>query len=302
MIKLGFVAGAGIYHAVQFAKMFNGLNEEYKHLDPYGGSPPMARIEGAKVVRVFDENRQAAENLARFANVPEVADRLEDMFDGVDAIYIGDDLTLKQYRYARPFLERRIPTFLDKPFADNVASARELMDLARDRKCLFMSSSALKYAKEFEPLRTGEKEVGDVVMACTLGPADLSYARPFLFYGMHAVTLGHCLINSRPVEVVDVGERGRTVVCVKYLNGSQLTVMCPHGVPVGFQGLVQGTKGSFYAQVTDAAYFYSTMLRDFLSMVEKGQQTFDLLQALEVIQICCAQEESVRTGRPVRLG
>ena len=83
------------------------------------------------------------------------------------------------------------------------------------------------------------------------------------------------------------------MVTVKYLNGSHLTVMCPHGVPVTFQGLVQGTRGSFYAPVTDAGYFYSTMLKDFLTMVEKGQQTFDLLQALEVIQICCAQEESV---------
>jgi predicted dehydrogenase len=302
MIKLGFVAGTGIYHAVQFAKMFNGLNEAYRHLDPCGGNPPLARIEGARVVRVFDENRQAAENLAKFANVPEVANTLEEMFDGLDAIYIGDDLSLQQYRYARPFLERGIPTFLDKPLADNVASARELVDLARDRQCLFMSSSALKYTREFEPLRSGEKDVGDIVMACTLGPADLRYHRPFLFYGMHAVTLGHCLINSRPVEVVDVGERGRTVVGIKYLNGSHLTVMCPHGVPVGFQGLVQGTKGSFYAQVTDGAYFYSTMLRDFLAMVEQGRQTFDLLQALEVIQICCAQEESVRTGKPVRLG
>lgn len=302
MIKLGFVAGAGIYHAVSFSKMFNGLNEEYKHLDPSGGGPPMTRIEGAQVVKVFDENRQAAENLAKFANVPEVADTLEEMSEGVDAIYIGDDLSLKQYKYAWPFVERGIPTFIDKPFADNVESVCELIELARDRKCLLMSSSALKYTKEFEPVLSGEKDLGEIVMACTMGPADLHYARPFLFYGMHAVTLGHCLINSRPVEVFDVGERGRTVVQVKYMSGAQLTVMCPHGVPVGFQGLLQGTKDSFYAKVTDGAHFYSTMLRDFLAMVERGEQTFDLLQAREVIQICCAQEESARTGKPVRLG
>lgn len=302
MIRLGFVAGAGIYHAVQFAKMFNGLNEEFKHLDPYGGRPPMARIEGATVVKVFDENRQHAENLSRFANVPVVADTLEEMLEGVDAIYIGDDLTMKQYQYARPFIEKGIPTFIDKPMADSVAAARDLMDLARWRKCLLMSSSGLKYTKEFAPVTSGEANVGDIVMACTMGPADLRLSRPFLFYGMHAVTLGHTLINSRPVEVFDVGERGRTAVQVKYLNGAQLTVMCPHGVPVGFQGLVQGTRGSFYAKVADSAHYYSTMLKEFLAMVEKGEQTFDLLQAVEVIQICCAAEESVRTGRPVRLG
>ncbi|OGV83561.1 MAG: hypothetical protein A3K19_19770 [Lentisphaerae bacterium RIFOXYB12_FULL_65_16] len=302
MIRLGFVAGTGIYHAVQFSKMFNGLNEQYKHLDPCGGGAPMTRIEGATVVKVFDKNRQHAENLAKFANVPTVAASAEEMLDGVDAIYIGDDLTLKQYQYARMFVERGIPTFIDKPFADNVPAIRELLELARDRKCLLMSSSALKYTKEFAPVSSGEANVGDIVMACTMGPADLSLARPFLFYGMHSVTLGHCLINSRPVEVFDVGERGRTVVQVKYMNGAQLTVMCPHGVPVGFQGLVQGTKGSFYAKVADSGHFYSTMLKDFLAMVQAGKQTFDLLQAIEVIQICCAQEESVRTGKPVRLG
>ena len=49
MLKLGFVAGAGGYHSVQFAKMFNGMNEANKHLDPFGAGPPMATIDGAKV-------------------------------------------------------------------------------------------------------------------------------------------------------------------------------------------------------------------------------------------------------------
>lgn len=302
MIKLGFVAGTAIYHAVQFSKMFNGLNEQFKSLDPYGGSPPMTRIEGATVVKVFDEDRKAAENLAKFANVPCVASSLDEMYSGIDAVYIGDDLTLKQYKYARPFIERGIPTFVDKPFADNVESARELVDLASQKKCLLMSSSGLKYAKEVEVLRNGQQDIGEIVMACALGPADQRYGRAFLFYGMHSVTLGHCMIKSRPVEVVDVGERGRTVVRVRYMNGAVLTVMCPHGVPVGFQGLFQGTKGSYYTKVADAAHFYSTMLKDFLSMIQQGKQTFDLVEALEVIQICCAAEESVRTGRSVRLG
>ena len=46
---------------------------------------------------------------------------------------------------------------------------------------------------------------------------------------------------------VDIGERGRSVVGVKYMHGAQLTVMCPHGVPVGFQVLAQGTEGAFHA-------------------------------------------------------
>jgi len=302
VLKLGFVAGAGGYHAVQFAKMFNGMNEANKHLDPFGGGPPMATIDGANVVRVFDEHRPDAELLSALCDVPEVADSLEEMFEGIDAVFIGDDLKFTQYRFAQPFLERGIPVLLDKPFAENVDAARDLIDCARDHGCLFMSTSALKYAQKFEKLYRGEEGIGDAVAVCAMGPADLMWKRPFIFYGMHAVTIGHYAINDRPVEVVDIGERGRSVVGVKYMHGAQLTVMCPHGVPVGFQVLAQGTEGAFHACDTDAAYFYSNMLEDFLAMVAQGEQTFDLLKALEVFQICCAQEESVRTGRPVRLG
>ncbi len=52
MLKIGFVAGAAGYHSVQFAKMFNGMNESQKHLDPFGGDAPMATVEGAEVVKL----------------------------------------------------------------------------------------------------------------------------------------------------------------------------------------------------------------------------------------------------------
>ena len=302
MLKVGFVAGAAGYHSVQFAKMFNGMNESQKHLDPFGGNAPMATVEGAEVVKVFDENRSNSELLSNLCNIPNVATNIEEMYEGLDAIFIGDDLNLTQYHYARPFLERGIPTFLDKPIADNVDSARELIDIARDFKSLFMSTSALKYAPEFKGLFEGSEGTGKTVMASVFGPADLMWRRPFLFYGMHAVTIGHYAVDDRPVEVTDVGTRGRTVVAIKYMKGAQVTVMCPHDVPVSFEAMIQGTKGSFHGIANDPAAFYSNMLKDFVKMVEEGEQTFDLLKALEVLQICCAQEESVRSGKPIRLG
>ena len=108
MLKLGFVAGAGGgYHAVQFAKMFNGMNEANKHLmDPFGGGPPMATIDGANVVRVFDEHRPDAELLSALCDVPEVADSLEEMFEGIDAVFIGDDLKFTQSWALCPTLSR----------------------------------------------------------------------------------------------------------------------------------------------------------------------------------------------------
>ena len=108
----------------------------------------MATIEGAKVVRVYDEYRSGAELLSKLCDVPQVADSLEEMFEGLDAIVICDDLKFTHYRFVRPFLQRGIPVLLDKllldkPFPDNVERARDLIDCARDHESLLMTSSAL---------------------------------------------------------------------------------------------------------------------------------------------------------------
>jgi hypothetical protein len=58
------------------------------------------------------------------------------------------------------------------------------------------------------------------------------------------------------------------------MKGAQVSVMCPHGVPVSFEAMIQGTDGSFHGIANDPAAFYSNMLKDFVNMVEVGEQNF----------------------------
>ena len=79
------------------------------------------------------------------------------------------------------------------------------------------------------------------------------------------------------------------------MNGAQLIVMVSARGAGGVSGAGAGDEGAFHACDTDAAHFYSTMLKDFMAMVAQGEQTFDLLKALEVFQIAVPKKN--RCGR-----
>tara|TARA_B100001094_G_scaffold191641_1_gene185526 strand:- start:656 stop:895 length:240 start_codon:yes stop_codon:yes gene_type:complete len=79
------------------------MNESPKHLDPFGGNAPMASIEDTEVTKVFDENRSNAELLADLCNISKVGVNIEEMYEGLDAVFIGDNLNLTQYQFVRPF-------------------------------------------------------------------------------------------------------------------------------------------------------------------------------------------------------
>ena len=114
-------------------------------------------------------------------------------------------------------------------------------------------------AQKFEKLYRGEEGIGDAVAVCAMGPADLMWKRPFIFYGMHAVTIGHYAIDDRPVEVVDIGERGRSVVGVKYMHGAQLTVMCNisrTGCRWGFRCWRRGQKARSTPAIRMGAFLF----------------------------------------------
>ena len=142
MLKPGFVAALGVTTPCNLLKMFNGMNEADKHLDPFGGGPPMATIDGAKVVRVFDEHWPDAELLSALCDVPEVADSLEEMFEGIDAVFIGDDLKFTQYRFARSLPRTGHSRLARQALCRKRRCGADLIDCARDHGSLFMSTSA----------------------------------------------------------------------------------------------------------------------------------------------------------------
>ncbi len=114
-------------------------------VEPHGR--PWAEIlsrmpEKAQMVYAWDYDLAVAHSYAAVYKIPTVVERPEDMLGEVDAVLIGggrrapepggiwglvrdDHLTL-----ARPFLEQGLPVLVDKPCADTLEDAIEMVRLA----------------------------------------------------------------------------------------------------------------------------------------------------------------------------
>ncbi|MBI4563191.1 MAG: Gfo/Idh/MocA family oxidoreductase [Planctomycetes bacterium] len=84
---------------------------------------------GVELVALVDVHRARAEEIGRELGVP-VAGGHREVLDRVDAVTIAVP-TRGHREVARDFLERRIPTFVEKPLAHTIEEAEELAALSR---------------------------------------------------------------------------------------------------------------------------------------------------------------------------
>ncbi len=118
---------------------------------------------GFRITKVWDiQNLQRTRDLARLLyNRATVCERVEQTWDDVDAAFIADgggDGSL-HLEYARPFLERGIPVFVDKPFACDYADAKAMVDLADQTGTPLFSASILSHVYEVDYFKSRWQEI-----------------------------------------------------------------------------------------------------------------------------------------------
>lgn len=108
----------------------------------------MPRVEGFEIVKVWDEEPESARRFSEtFGSRPQVCEAFTDLATGVDAVFIADcnGSGSDHLRLAAPFLRKRVPLFIDKPFASRLADAQAIVDLAREYGTPMFNASILTY-------------------------------------------------------------------------------------------------------------------------------------------------------------
>jgi hypothetical protein len=214
-------------------------------------------------------------------------ERLEELADGVDGIVVPDDGSRRHHRFAEPLMKKtNLPIFIDKPLADNIPDAERIIRLARERNVPMMSASALRYAKELEEARPTLAALGDVVTAVSTSPNELIY------YGIHGAELFYTVYGPGVEYVENIGEEGREIVKVAYRDGRRAILLVNEKTRMGFRLTLYGTRGWKEITVTDSAYFYSNMLKNYIKMVQTKKMPFPPEHTLEIIRLLCCAKKS----------
>jgi len=291
---------------------------DYKHLK-------IARVPGFVISKVYDNipeqglDEQGIPKLQygtypgralafseTFLRHPKVCDTMEELVDGVDAAYIADSSSPKDgadhLELARPFLEKGIPTFVDKPFSATLAEAQKMVSLAKKNKTAVMSASILAHTEEGKFFRRRFDEINGCgyLVVKGVGPANaavihgLALAQGLVGYGVERVEcMGshelECILLYYPegleAVVLSAPNRVFTRLCEFYASAySNRGVV--HSPPIGDHEFPSGTRN---------------IVCLFKQMIETGKPSIPYEHMLEPIAIIEAARIAQREGRRVTL-
>lgn len=306
-LKLGLVSAAtygymgaprtpGSHHGTAFASAINGYDEVKRKQIEGTFVAAQKRIENARVVRIWDPDKAAAERLADVCDIATVCDAADECAEDVDAVLIVDDGSGEQWKYALTPLRKGVPTFCDKPLAMTAKQAKKVADLARQTGTPLMSASSLRFVPDVVALAKEVPSLGDVHLATTICGNELVY------YGIHALEMAYAVLGSGAVSCLNVGQPGRNIVRVRFENGRDVMLMVAERewMRAGYQINLYGAKGwrTLTPQLADL-YWY--LLDKFLELVRTKKETVPIEEEVEVIAALEAGKRSLAEQREVTL-
>jgi len=294
MIRIGIV-DADSSHAPEFTRRINhvGIEEEQW-------------VEGARVVAAYpgyseavadarSKNEQYTQALVEYG--VEMVDSPEALLGKVDAVLIESDDGRRHYAPARMFIERGVPTFVDKPMACSLAEAAELAELARERHVPLYSASSLRYAPEVVEVASGEA-IGGVIGADAISPSKVAVegVPGLMYYGIHAVETLYTLMGPGCESVQAIESPLGILVAGRWADGRLGSVRGFVEGVAGFGFRAVGESGT-RQELVGAQYIYRELLKRVIAMFETGEPPIDVRETLEIIAFIEAGLKSAQTGR-----
>jgi hypothetical protein len=292
---------AGNAHPYSWSAIFNGYNRELMTAEcPFPGIPEYLNKEPAETLTIpgvqvthiccTGDGGFTAEHVARCSLIPNVVEKPTDVIGQVDAVIIGTDIGAEHVERARPFVEAGLPVFVDKPLVDNKADLVTFVAWVGEGKPI-MSSSCMRYAREFIPYHGSTEELGDLRFASITTP------KSWETYGIHALEAIYPILGSGFVSVRNTGTAERNVVHLKHRSGVDAVAVATGDMSGAF-GCLQlcGTAGSAQIKFGDTFYAFKTQLEGFVQYLRTGKRPFPFDETVELMKLVIAGIRSRDTG------
>lgn len=298
MIRIGLTAGVrfegnrGCNHGNAYSSMFNGWDKEKaQQLGFNTGGATDQRLDGARVVSIYDEDREGAEMMAQIYGIDRVCDSPEELTEGVDAVIAADSGDYDKWKLVVPALQAGLPTFIDKPMAASPDVARQIVDLAAAHNAPLMSCSSFRWSDGAWEMRSKLAELGKLELLC-----GVSGQGKFHIYAIHPTEFAFGILGPGVTAVTNLGAEDRDIVHMARSDGTQVVLhMFWSGVMRGGQMFtVCGSAG--WHTINTLGALYHPMMEAFLTMVRTGQMPISGDEMVEVIAVIDAARRSREQG------
>lgn len=296
LAMLGMVEGNG--HPYSWSAIFNGYDPQVMGECPYAGIPEYLdkepqdtlQIPGARVTHIWTDDPADAAHVAQASLIPNVVERPEDVIGQVDAVIVATDKGYEHVERCRPFVEANLPVFVDKPLTDNEPDLQQFVAWVRAGKRI-MSSSCMRYAKEYWPYRASTRELGTLRFAAITTPK--SWER----YGIHALEGIYPILGPGFVSARNSGTEERNIVHLKHGCGADVVIAATKDMYGAFGVLtLAGTGGHVTVDFGDTFYAFKAQLQAFVDFLRTGERSFPFSETVELMKIIIAGIRSRQEG------
>lgn len=291
---LGMVDGNG--HPYSWSAMFNGYDKEemencgFPVIPRYLENEPEENfgVRNAKVTHIWTDDPKDAIHIAKASKIPNVVSNPEDVVGKVDAVIIATDKGNEHVWRAKPFVEAGLPVFVDKPLADNVEDLKTFIKWVKDGARI-MSSSSLRYVKEYMPYFTSTYELGE------LRYVNMTMNKSWERYGIHALEPVFRLTGPGYISVQNTGDETHNIVHLKHEKGIDVTLAIISDMAASDLKIV-GTKGSVTVPFKDSYTSFHTQLEKFIEFAEGNEPEYPFSETVELMEIIIAGIRSREEG------
>ena len=163
---IGFSEGNG--HPFSFGAIINGYDPlamkesgweviynylKIQHPSDFG-------FNGARVTHVWTQDIEVSKKISKACYIANIVDDYLDLINQVDAVIIARDDYETHFKISKPFLEKKIPVFIDKPLTIYENELNYFEPFIKNG--LLMSCAGLGFAEELDALRANINEFGEI--------------------------------------------------------------------------------------------------------------------------------------------
>ena len=269
-------------HCVEFARRFNHVGVDREQY-----------VEDAQVVAAWPGHSvMAPERIVGFQQqitdmeIPlvEQPDQLIGQVDAVLVLSLCGDVHKAR---AEPFLQAALPTFVDKPFACNLADAESMVATAESNKVTMLNASAMRFTPEVRQV-VDNKSLGSINGAVTFGPSKRAAGNPGLFhYGIHTVELLFELMGPGCEEVTTTFSESSEAITGRWSDGRIGTVRGNRTGSTAY-GFVAFCDAGAINKMVSTRFAYRNLCRAIIESFETKVPAVSHVSNLEVVRFVLA--------------
>jgi len=247
-------------------------------------------IQDVEVSHVWTDNPEDAKLVAKVAEIENIVEDPKDVIGQVDAVLVATDIGSEHVERCKPFVEANVPIFVDKPLCDNFTDLKIFQQWIDEGKPI-ISSSAMRYCKEYEPYHQSTYELGD------LRYINVTMAKSWEKYGIHALETLYPIVGPGFTSIQNLGDKDRNIVHLHHSKGIDINIANVFDMIGGF-GLVSlvGTKSGIQIKSNDTFYAFKKQLESYVHYLRTGVKPVPWEETKELMQLVAAGIKSREEG------